>query len=59
MRWGPALAVRYRSLGRTGPFRTGVELVTGGLGGIARATLRDQGAGGAVVAVVTGRLASG
>jgi acyl-coenzyme A thioesterase PaaI-like protein len=52
-----ALAVRYRSLGRTGPFRTGVELVTGGLGAIARATLRDQGAGGAVVAVATGRSA--
>jgi acyl-coenzyme A thioesterase PaaI-like protein len=53
-----ALAVRYRSLGRTGPFRTEVDLLPGALGGVARATLRDVGAGGAVVAVATGRLAA-
>ena len=54
-----ALAVRYRSLGRTGPFRTEVDLLPGALGQVARATLRDLGAAGAVVAVATGRLAPG
>jgi acyl-coenzyme A thioesterase PaaI-like protein len=52
-----ALAVRYRSLGRVGPFRTAVELVAGQLGVIARAIVRDQGAQGGVVAVITGRTA--
>jgi acyl-coenzyme A thioesterase PaaI-like protein len=52
-----SLAVRYRSLGRTGPFRTEVDLLPGTLGPVARATLRDLGAAGAVVAVATGRLA--
>ena len=53
-----ALAVRYRSLGRTGPFRTEVDLLPGALGNVARATLRDLGAAGAVVAVGTGRFAA-
>ena len=53
-----ALAVRYRTLGRQGPFRTAVEVVSGGLGGIARAVVRDDGARGAVVAVAIGRSAS-
>jgi hypothetical protein len=50
-----SLAVRYRTLGRTGPFRTAIDQVSGGLGDVVRATLRDLGAGGAVVAAVTGR----
>ena len=51
-----ALAVRYRSLGRTGPFRTEVDRLPGALGEVLRATLRDLGAGDAVVAVATGRI---
>jgi hypothetical protein len=53
-----ALAVRYRSLGRTGPFRTEVDRMAGGLGEVLRATLRDCGADGAVVAVASGRVAA-
>ncbi|HVR29289.1 MAG TPA: hotdog domain-containing protein [Thermoanaerobaculia bacterium] len=53
-----ALAVRYRTLGRHGPFRAEAEVVSGGLGGVARAVVRDQGARGAVVAVAIGRSAS-
>jgi acyl-coenzyme A thioesterase PaaI-like protein len=52
-----ALAVRYRSLGRTGPFHTEVERLPGTLGEVLRTTLRDRGAGDAVVAVATGRVA--
>jgi hypothetical protein len=51
------LAVRYLSLGRVGPFRTEVDALPGGTGAVARATLRDEGAGGAIIAVATGRLA--
>ena len=47
------LAVRYRSLGRSGPFRTEVDLLPGAMGVVARATLRDHGAAGAIVAVAT------
>jgi hypothetical protein len=54
-----ALAVRYRTLGRVGPFRTAVDALSGDGGGIARAVVRDQGAGGAVVAVATGRATRG
>jgi acyl-coenzyme A thioesterase PaaI-like protein len=54
-----ALAVRYRSLGRTGPFRTEVDRLPGALGEVLRATLYDRGAADAVVAVATGRLAAG
>jgi hypothetical protein len=52
-----ALAVRYRTLGRVGPFRTRVERLDGPLGEVLRAALYDQGAQGAVVAVASGRLA--
>jgi acyl-coenzyme A thioesterase PaaI-like protein len=51
------LSVRYLSLGRVGPFRTEVDALPGGTGAVARATLRDEGAGGAIIAVATGRLA--
>ena len=54
-----ALAVRYRTLGRQGPFRTAVDTSSGGLGTVSRATVRDDGAGGAVVAVAIGRAARG
>jgi acyl-coenzyme A thioesterase PaaI-like protein len=53
-----ALAVRYRSLGRTGPFRTEVDRLPGTLGDVLRVTLRDLGAAGAVVSVSTGRVAA-
>ena len=53
------LAVRYLSLGRRGPFRTEVDRLPGTFGTVARATLRDEGAGGAVIAVATARLAPG
>jgi acyl-coenzyme A thioesterase PaaI-like protein len=53
-----ALAIRYRSLGRTGPFRTEVDRLPGALGEVLRATVRDRGAADAVVAVATGRLAA-
>jgi acyl-coenzyme A thioesterase PaaI-like protein len=52
-----SLLVRYRTLGRVGPFRTRVDRLEGALGAVARATLRDDGAQGAVVAVAAGRLA--
>ena len=53
------LAVRYLSLGRSGPFRTEVDRLPGTVGPVARASVRDEGAGGAVIAVATGRLAPG
>jgi acyl-coenzyme A thioesterase PaaI-like protein len=53
-----ALAVRYRALGRIGPFRTEVDRLPGALGEVLRATLHDCGAADAVVAVATGRLAA-
>jgi hypothetical protein len=51
------LAVRYLSLGRRGPFRTEVDRLPGAAGPVVRATLRDEGADGAVIAVATGRVA--
>ena len=51
------LAVRYRSLGRRGPFRTTIETLPGKLATLVRARVRDDGAEGALVAVATGRLA--
>ena len=53
------LAVRYLSLGRSGPFSTEVDRLSGVVGSVARATLRDVGAGGGVIAVATGRLTPG